>query len=458
MTPLIPSTSPRFTRFDRAVVATLFTALLLTVLFIWRGDRVGVRVTQLLPADGTTTASTQAVFRVTFAQPMTNNRPAEITVVPAISGTTRWEGQTLVFEPDEALQPETEYTVEVGAGLSSEQGRLLLAPVRWTFTTSRPRIVFITYAADESTQLALVTPGEEPQQLTQETFDVLDYAVSSDGLSIIYTLLRADGGSDLWLIGTDGQNRRQLLDCGGSACSNAVWHPDSRRLVYERRNVLTLGAPPGPPRLWWLDVTTGDSVAVFEDSQWLGLLASFSPDGQWLSYVSPLAQEVQAYNLKTAQTFLIQSRTGESGAWSPDSAFLLFTEAEVLPDAFAVAIFRANLATSEVVKLSGETPYTDGWPAWSPDGQWLAFNRKLPNEASGKQVWLMRTDGSEARPLTAEPNFHYGPPAWSPDGQMLLVQRYNLAAAGSPGIWLINVATGELQEMAPLGIQPTWFP
>lgn len=79
------------------------------------------------------------------------------------------------------------------------------------------------------------------------------------------------------------------------------------------------GAPPGP-RLWWLDVTSSESVAVFQDSQWLGLLASFSPDGQWLSYVLPLAQEVQAYNLETGQTFLIQSRTGESGAWSPDSA------------------------------------------------------------------------------------------------------------------------------------------
>ena len=70
----------------------------------------------------------------------------------------------------------------------------------------------------------------------------------------------------------------------------------------------------------------------------------------------------------------------------------------------------------------------------------------------------MRPDGSEARPLTAEPTYHYGPPAWSPDGQTLLVQRYNLAAAGSPGIWLINVATGEQQEIAPLGIQPTWLP
>ena len=458
MSSLVTPSTSRFTRFDQAVVATLVGAILLTALLIWRGDRVGVRVVQILPADGTTNASTQAVLRVTFAQPMVNSRPAQVTLNPPVAGVARWEGQTLVFEPDEALLAETEYTVEIAAGLSSEQGRVLLEPIQWTFATSRPRIVFITYAEDESTQLAIVTPGETAEQLTQETFDVLDYALSPDGLFIAYTLTRADGGSDLWLIGTDGQNRRQLLDCGGSACSNAVWHPDSRRLVYERRNVLTLGAPPGPPRLWWLDVTSSESVAVFEDSQWLGLLASFSPDGQWLSYVSPLAQEVQAYNLETGQTFLIQSRTGESGAWSPDSAYLLFTEAEVLPDAFAVVIFRANLATSEVVKLSGETPYTDGWPAWSPDGQWLAFNRKLPNEASGKQVWLMRTDGSEARPLTAEPTYHYGPPAWSPDGQSLLVQRYNLSAAGSPGIWLINVATGELQEMAPLGILPTWLP
>ncbi|MBK9051665.1 MAG: Ig-like domain-containing protein [Chloroflexi bacterium] len=280
------SPAPRFTRFDIAVVATLIGAVLLTALLIWRGDRVGVRVEQILPADGSRNASTQAVLRVTFAQPMVNNRPAEVTLDPPVTGVTRWEGQTLVFAPDEPFRAETEYTVEIGAGLRSEQGRILLAPIRWTFATSRPRIVFITYADDKSTQLAIVTPGETAEQLTQETFDVLDYALSPDGLFIVYTLTRADGGSDLWLIGTDGQNRRQLLDCGGSACSNAVWHPDSRRLVYERRNVLTLGAPPGPPRLWWLDVTSSATVAVFEDSQWLGLLASFSPDGQWLSYVA----------------------------------------------------------------------------------------------------------------------------------------------------------------------------
>lgn len=449
--------TPHFSRFDQAVLLTIIGAILLTALFIWRGDRVGVRVEQIVPAADAAAVSTQAVIRVTFAQAMVPALPS-LTFTPPVAGTTRWEGATLVFDPAQALAPDTEYTVELAAGLASQQGRVLLEPLRWTFQTTRPRVVFITYVEDDSTQLAIVTPGQSPQQLTQEAFDVLDYAVAPDGLTIAYAMTRADGGVDLWLIGTDGQNRRQVLDCAGSSCSNPVWHPDSRRLVYERRNVLTVGAPPGPPRLWWLDVTSGESIAVFEDSQWLGLLANFSPDGQWLSYVSPLAQEVQAYNLETAQTFLIQSRTGESAGWSPDSRELFFTEAEVLPDSFSVVIYRANLASGEVVKLSGDIPYTDGWPALSPDGEWIAFNRKLPNEASGKQVWLMRRDGSEARPLTSTPALHFGPPTWSPDGQTLLFQRYELTAAGDPAIWLLNITTGEMQEIAPLGIQPTWLP
>ena len=137
---------PRFGRFDQAVILTMVSAILLTALLIWRGDRVGVVVEQLTPTAGAEQVSTQAVMRITFAQDMLANRAAQITLDPPVEGTARWEGRTLVFEPATALQPETTYTVEVEAGLSSQQGRLLLEPVRWTFHTSRPRVVYLRYA------------------------------------------------------------------------------------------------------------------------------------------------------------------------------------------------------------------------------------------------------------------------------------------------------------------------
>lgn len=113
----------RFNRFDQVVLLTIISTILLTALLIWRGDRVGVRVEQLIPTDGAVQISSQAIMRVTFAQDMLANRAAQITIDPPVEGVTRWEGRTLVFEPATALQPETTYTVELGAGLTSQQGR-----------------------------------------------------------------------------------------------------------------------------------------------------------------------------------------------------------------------------------------------------------------------------------------------------------------------------------------------
>lgn len=59
-------------------------------------------------------------------------------------------------------------------------------------------------------------------------------------------------------------------------------------------------------------------------------------------------------------------------------------------------------------------------PAWSPDGQWIAFTSW--EDGVGGQVWRVRASGGQPEQLTREPH-EYTHPAWSPDGRELVVAR-----------------------------------
>ncbi len=449
----------RLSRFDRLVVLTVAGLLAVAGGLIWRGDRVGITATEIWPAPDAGNVSTLTTLRITFDQEMAANDAATIALTPAVAGSARWEGDTLVFTPDQSLTPDTLYTASVSAPLQSQQGQQLLHPITWQFHTRQPRILYLAPDAQDHQQLFLTSLDNQPPiQLTQVSYDVTDFAVSPDAESIVYSVSLADGSSNLWLMPADGSDSQLLIDCQGAVCGAHAWTSDGRRLVYERRNPVLAGAPPGPPRLWWADVASGQSVPVFEDNQWLGMSPRMSPDGRWLSYNAPFTQQVQAYNLETGQIVTMPSQTGEPASWSPDSRELLFTEIQPQGEQFAIHIFSANVYSNTLTNLSAGLNVSDGFPTWSFDGAWIAFNRKLPRAPMGKQLWLMRPDGRDTQQLTQDADVHHGPPHWSPDGHYLLFQRFVLTQPGDPGIWLIDVTTQKQQEIARVGIQPAWLP
>ncbi len=65
----------------------------------------------------------------------------------------------------------------------------------------------------------------------------------------------------------------------------------------------------------------------------------------------------------------------------------------------------------------------DGGARWSPDGRWIAFLRSADEEldeaGEGRQLWLIRTDGGEARQLTKHATSVRGY-EWSPDSRRIV--------------------------------------
>lgn len=94
----------------------------------------------------------------------------------------------------------------------------------------------------------------------------------------------------------------------------------------------------------------------------------------------------------------------------------------------------------------------DYWPSWSPDGQWIAFMRKLNDTTYN--YYKIHPDGTGLTPLTSftttQATFSNGG-AWAPDGSKIIVAAsinrvpgmYAIASDGSNGIGLIQTTGGD---------------
>lgn len=117
---------------------------------------------------------------------------------------------------------------------------------------------------------------------------------------------------------------------------------------------------------------------------------------------------------------------------SPDGQRVAYvvTEVDRRVHAYRSALWSVSTAGGEARRLTA-APANATDPGWSPDGRWLAFVSEREGEASrvggdeakkrGKdkpQIWLLPTDGGEARQLTFLPH-GASTPTWSPDGQWL---------------------------------------
>ncbi|MGH9651398.1 MAG: TolB family protein, partial [Terriglobales bacterium] len=131
---------------------------------------------------------------------------------------------------------------------------------------------------------------------------------------------------------------------------------------------------------------------------------------------------------------------------------------------------QATVFSSHLFRVESETAIRqdlslgrveDASPAYSPDGEWIAFGRKYLDErwTPGRQLWLMRADGTEPRPLTDEPDFNHSSISWNPDSGSLVYMRMSSVDPNLPSeIWVTDLAGSAALLLAEGGYLPMWIP
>jgi Tol biopolymer transport system component len=455
-------------RFDAVVWGVLGTLALALSGLVWAGDRVGARLTRTTPAEAGTVAAWGRLV-MEFDQPMRGESVREhFRVEPPVSGRVESEGHLAWFIPDQAFEPGVRYTASLEAGAISQSSRATQETERWSFSVRAPWVVYVAPATGGPPELwrAPADGSGTPERLTQTGGKVFDFAISRDSEQIIYSAVNEQGGMDLWIMpttaGPTAAGARLLVNCGADRCTVPAWSPDGQRVAFSREEVgLAPGAPHGPPRVWTVAVAAGTAAALYQDSQVLGYGPAWSPDGQRLAFFDGSAGGIRVLEIETSEEMVLSSWMGLVGSFSPDSQQMYFNDVRMLENQVSSALYLADFNTGDVSVPFGENaPWSDyGVPAWTPDGQWLALSLRDDSDSPGKQMWLMRPNGAEARAITSDPSYTHSAYRWNPWGTALVVQRVPLGTPfPKPELVVWSAVSGETQVVAVDGTLAQWMP
>jgi Tol biopolymer transport system component len=132
-------------------------------------------------------------------------------------------------------------------------------------------------------------------------------------------------------------------------------------------------------------------------------------------------------------------------AWSPDGNRIAFLRYSHL-DEDGMGDYELFVTGSDGSNPSSFTQAKGAAnPAWSPDGEFIAFDR-AENEhgAFRSHIFVIGADGTGERRITEHPLNDYSP-AWSPDGSRLVFERY--APDGEVDIYTIASDGTELRQL-----------
>ena len=176
------------------------------------------------------------------------------------------------------------------------------------------------------------------------------------------------------------------------------------------------GQPPAQKFQLIVADADGENQRLVLESRYPLMSPSWSPDGQWLAYVSFENKKSAIYVqfVRTGERRQVSARAGINGApvWSPDGKKLALTlgGSGGNPD-----IYVLELQTQNLTRITDD-PAIDTEAAWAPDGKSIYFTS---DRAGGPQIYKIGVNpGDRPKRITFTGNYN-ARPRLSADGNLL---------------------------------------
>ena len=259
---------------------------------------------------------------------------------------------------------------------------------------------------------------------------------------------RRSGYTEIWVMDYDGANQHQVTHLR-SISLTPRWSPDATRIAF------TCFAPYGratSAEICIYSVASNHQIA-FPRYRGTNSSPAWSPDGSQIAFMASLAgyPEVYVANADGSHLHRITFAAGvsTSPAWNPKTGNQI---AFISDRDGTLALYMANSDGTNTQKIPLPDMEYVADPAWSPNGQLLAFSWRRP--AGNYDLYVMDIVSHELVQLTRD-EARNERPSWAPDGRHIV---FGSTRTGTRQVWSMLADGSQARQLTFEGQNgsPNW--
>ena len=260
------------------------------------------------------------------------------------------------------------------------------------------------------------------------------------------------GNKEIWAMDYDGQNQHQLTQLHTISLTPR-WSPDASRIAF------TCYAQPGASGVLSAQICIYSTAATrtisFPRFRGTNSSPSWSPDGSQLMFMSSMLGSPELFITDASgsrpKRLTFSNGANTSPSWNPKTGqqVAFVSDRGGIPQLFTMNIDGTNQSKIDLPDMGYVID-----PAWSPNGQLLAFSWRRPN--GNYDLYIMELVTRQLVELTRDVGRNERP-SWAPDGRHIV---FESTRTGTRQIWSMLADGTEARQLTTQGQNesPNWSP